>query len=1143
MKNLIKFTVIIFIIISNTGYSQDFQWAKGIRSPYPYDNDRGMGVDVDESGNLYVTGRYGNTLDFGNGITLTPINTANTTNDVFIAKYNSAGTCQWALRAGGSDHDVGYDIAYDVNGFLYITGIYSGTATFGSSSITSTGGYEVFVAKYSTAGVFQWVKSAGSTSTDYGIKVASDYNGNCFIMGEFYTTMDFGGGVTAVSYGSTDVFIAKYNSTGNILWARHGGSINHEEGSSLCVDNAGSAYITGTYHNIAATFGTFTLPTVSGNDVYLVKYNSAGTEVLVKNPGTTAGVRDAYVTADTPDNYYLQTIGSVSKYNSSGVVQWTRSCTGAAGLTGIKINKQGQIVACGLFSGTATFGSFSLTSSGGWDAYIAEYDICGNEIWATKCGGTQRDVPYDVSIDDNGYAYAIGEYQNTAAFGSFNLTSLGGNDAFITKIGSNQPNVTVTPNLTGYNTLASAFNAINSGVHGSAAISVFINNNTYETVTPTLNENVFTSCIITPTAAVTVSPYPCGPTLSALILLEGADKVTVDGNIAGTRSLTLKGEGKVTNCIKMQNGAKENLIKNIISENPTGVNIKISSPATTGNNSNRIENCIIKGGTKGISITGNSAFTNDDSKVFNNTVNDCSAGGIAIQEYTLNTQVIGNKIFNTDPLAPVSSSSFTAIGFYSNGNSAISPNSISQNKIYNMYFTNALTDITGIDINPAINTIATLDVNNNFISLSESFNNSLFIIGIKSNNISITEFTENIYFNSIYIGGTTTSTSCDSYGIYYTTSGSPTSTLKYNQKNNISVNERTGGFYNLASYIFYNAGMTFEADYNSYWTKGKIAFWNVDFFRNLPEYKCAAFPNEQNTLFKDVNFVDEVHGDLHLTGTSVQDFDLIGIPISGISGDFDLPTGRSTTAPYMGADEAAAFNFNGKIRVTAYIDGFKVPGVSPVNMTIEVWDSDGSVVYNQLAGSPYNVTLSSSGTATINCPAAVSPSHGKFHIVLKRPGCLDTWSKAGAETMSTITGQFLNYNFTSSPSQAFCSNMKTYGCKSYIFNGDIDGDGFIGIDDYTFVLNDAFPVSCFPLGTGGSTSAGVPTGGQPTDLTNDNPLYVDCSDVCLVDESVLWIPHLGNNPANLINRPSLDIGGTTYNSQCVNNPDVCTCPR
>lgn len=686
--------------------------------------------------------------------------------------------------------------------------------------------------------------------------------------------------------------------------------------------------------------------------------------------------------------------------------------------------------------------------------------------------------------------------------------------------------------------LKSAFDEINANAcqrYSGKNVEVIITTNTFENATPQLNAifPAFLTCLIRP--SVTGIAVTATAQIPALILLYEADNVTIDGNISGTRSLTLKGEDLVTNCIKLDNGSKDNVIQNITSEKSTGVNIKISSPATSGNNNNRIENCLVKGGTKGISITGNSSFTNDDNKVINNTVNDCSAGGIAIQEFTLNTQVNGNKIFNT---SYVNAFNYTAISFTGNGLT----NTITQNKIYKMYFANSMETITGIDINPTNNITTAVNANNNFISIIEDIPALTVMIGIKTDNLSITDFTENLYHNTIFIGGTYTAAS---YAIWFYQTNSLPATVIFNQKNNICVNEKTAGNYNFASYITHSGGLTLNVDNNCYWALGNIAGWNGVLHKSLPDYQCAAGTIEQNTIFKNVNFIDKINGDLHLTGTSIGDYDLIGLTGLGIANDID-PNVRSTTAPYMGADEGTPFTFSGTIRIKAYIDGYKVPSATPVNMKIDIWDSDGSKVYNLLLANQ-TVTLSTSGTAIINCPAAVSPTHGKFHIVLKKPGCLDTWSKNGGETMSTIPGQFLNYDFTTSTSQAYCGNMKSYNCKSYIFNGDINGDGQIDMDDFILVQNDAEAIICPPFGLGGSTNGGLPTNNQPTDITNDNPSLVSCIDICLLDETCQWFPRLISNPAPnvdvYINRPDGLIATPFPHTECLNNPDFNYCPR
>lgn len=444
MKTILLLIALLNFFLANTSYSQNFQWVTGIQASNPYDLERGYGVDADANGNTYVTGRFGNPLTLGNGVpVLTPTTTGTTATDIFIVKYDVNGNCLWAQKAGGSGNDQGLSITYDINGYVYVTGIITGTAKFYNSTSFTTfvslssnsGSQDFFVAKYNLSGNLIWAKVAGSTSTDWGIKVSSDPSGNCFVTGEFYSAINFGSGVSVTSYGSSDVFLAKYNPSGSILWAKNGGSGNHDENSGLDVDNSGNAYITGTYHS-AATYGSFTLPYVTGNDMYVVKYNSAGTILFARNPGTTGGVRDASVSLDNQGNYIVQSYYSVSKYNNAGTNLWSKTVSGIAGIFGIKTNDNGESVTTGIFSGTAAFGTYNLTSAGDWDAYVVKYSSAGNEQYATKCGGSNRDYSFDIATDISGNAYIVGEYQNTASFGPFNLSSVGGNDVYTAKLGA-----------------------------------------------------------------------------------------------------------------------------------------------------------------------------------------------------------------------------------------------------------------------------------------------------------------------------------------------------------------------------------------------------------------------------------------------------------------------------------------------------------------------------------------------------------------------------------------------------------------------------------------------------------------------------------------------------------------------------------
>nr|MDA3864149.1 SBBP repeat-containing protein [Deltaproteobacteria bacterium] len=137
------------------------------------DYDWGQGIAVDSNGNIYITGRFYGTAEFGS-TTLTSAGG----NGVFIAKVDSSGNYLWAVKAGGSSDDRGNGIAVDSNGNSYITGYFGGTAEFGSTTLTSAGGNGVFIAKVDSSGNYLWAVKAGGSSDDRGNGIAVDSNGN-----------------------------------------------------------------------------------------------------------------------------------------------------------------------------------------------------------------------------------------------------------------------------------------------------------------------------------------------------------------------------------------------------------------------------------------------------------------------------------------------------------------------------------------------------------------------------------------------------------------------------------------------------------------------------------------------------------------------------------------------------------------------------------------------------------------------------------------------------------------------------------------------------------------------------------------------------------------------------------------------------
>ena len=237
-----------------------WQWARGLVSTY---YNSGKDVAVDSNGNVYITGFFDGLGIFGN-ITITSRN-----QDVYIAKLNTTGVWQWAKGAGSISNDHGYGVVADGNGNVYITGVFCDLATFGNITISYQGAEDVFIAKLNTNGVWQWAKGAGGGGTDFGYDVAIDGNGNAYITGCFENLASFGN-ITLTSQGAEDVFIAKLNTNGVWQWAKSAGGDTTEYGHGVAVDGTGKPYIVGYFYG-TISFDNIILITQGDKDVFIAK--------------------------------------------------------------------------------------------------------------------------------------------------------------------------------------------------------------------------------------------------------------------------------------------------------------------------------------------------------------------------------------------------------------------------------------------------------------------------------------------------------------------------------------------------------------------------------------------------------------------------------------------------------------------------------------------------------------------------------------------------------------------------------------------------------------------------------------------------------------------------------------------------------
>src|SRR5882672_6822469 len=156
----------------------------------------------------------------------------------------------WARRAGGAGSQEASAVAVDAAGNVLVTGYFTGTSSIGTTNLVSSGLGDIFLAKYDPAGTFLWARQAGGSGDDYGLAVATDPSGNVYLAGAFQNTATFST-TSLTSSRSNDVFIAKYGAAGNLVWARRAGGNGDEEANAIAVDRAGNVYITGAFDDNA----------------------------------------------------------------------------------------------------------------------------------------------------------------------------------------------------------------------------------------------------------------------------------------------------------------------------------------------------------------------------------------------------------------------------------------------------------------------------------------------------------------------------------------------------------------------------------------------------------------------------------------------------------------------------------------------------------------------------------------------------------------------------------------------------------------------------------------------------------------------------------------------------------------------------
>lgn len=404
-------------------------------------------VAFDASGNTIVTGALEGTVDFGGGA-LTDAGQG----DVFIAKFGSDGTHVWSYRFGDASEQWPSDVAVDASGNVLVTGRFWGSVDFGGGTLASAGASDIFLVKFGSDGAHDWSGRFGDTSIQEGYGVAADASGNVIVSGRFYGAVDFGDG-PLTSAGQTDIFVAKFDPDGNLIWGKRFGDTGEEYAVAVAVDASGNVFISGYLYD-SVDFGGGTLTSAGGNDIFLVKLDSDGNHVWSDSFGDSDDQNVHGVAADASGNVAitgdfegavdfgggtLTSAGApdvfLASFGSDGSHSWSKRFGDSAYQYGFDVTFDpfGNTVATGQFGGTVDFGGEDLTSSGSYDIFIARFNRNGGHLWSDSFGDDREQYAVGIAADASGNVVITGGIDGTVDFGGGERTSAGALDIFVAK--------------------------------------------------------------------------------------------------------------------------------------------------------------------------------------------------------------------------------------------------------------------------------------------------------------------------------------------------------------------------------------------------------------------------------------------------------------------------------------------------------------------------------------------------------------------------------------------------------------------------------------------------------------------------------------------------------------------------------------
>ncbi|HEY7162348.1 MAG TPA: hypothetical protein VH815_13870, partial [Acidobacteriota bacterium] len=366
-------------------------------------SDNATAIISDATGNVYVAGQFGGTIDFDPGPGIFTMSSTTGGPDAYVSKFDDNGNFLWARQIPGPGAGV-FSLAIDNAGDVFVSGVENGNA---------------FIARIDPNNNLVWTDQFENTDR---LMIAVDAAGDVYATGSFFNTVDFdpGAGVFNLSAVDQASFVLKLDINGKFVWAFQIDNLgaNSNPGRGIVTGQSGDVYVSGALSQPAdfdPSSSVFTLPT-NGSDIFIAKYDADGNLIWAKNISGNGTINNYDITTDASENIFLT----------------------------------------GSFAGTIDFdpssGALNLSSGGSQNnTYVLKLDRNGNFIWAKNIASPGENWAYSIACDNFGNIYTTGFFGGVTDFdpgsGTFNLNTTGGTsyDVFIWKLDNSGDLVSALP--------------------------------------------------------------------------------------------------------------------------------------------------------------------------------------------------------------------------------------------------------------------------------------------------------------------------------------------------------------------------------------------------------------------------------------------------------------------------------------------------------------------------------------------------------------------------------------------------------------------------------------------------------------------------------------------------------------------------